>query len=121
MTAFSVTESLINHISTFGYHASSRVPKGHADTFVTVERTGGGASSFIDHPVMAVQVWAHSEDEAERAANELRNALLTSPPPQGIHSIRLETGPYPFFDDSTGSARYQMVLDITCQLTIKEN
>ena len=110
MTAFSVTESLINHISAFGYHTSSRVPEDHPDTFVTVERTGGGASSYIDHPVMAIQVWAKSEDDA----------LLTSPPPQGIHSIRLETGPYPFFDDSTGSPRYQMVLDITCQLTIKE-
>lgn len=121
MAAFSVTESLIGHIATFGCHVSSRVPKDHPDVFVTVERTGGGATSFVDHPVMAVQIWAQTEDEAEQAANELRNTLLTSPPPQGIHSIRLESGPYPFYDEGTSSPRYQMVLDISCQLTIKEN
>ena len=121
MGVFSVTEALINHVLALGYSASSRAPKKHPALFVTIERTGGGVVGFVDHPVFALQVWAQTEDAAEAAANALRNELLTTPPPVGIHSMKVSSGPYPFFDEATGSARYQMVLDIACQLTIKEN
>lgn len=116
MRAFSVTEAVVGWLGDLGYSASSRVPAGAADTFVTVERVGGGPASWVDRATLAVQVWAPTEDGAEGAANELRLRLLSERPPSGIHSVRVQAGPYPFFDDHTRCPRYQLVLDVAAQL-----
>jgi hypothetical protein len=50
-------------------------------------------------------------------ANEVRLLALTEAPPIGVHNIGVNAGPYPFFDESTRCPRYQIVLDITSQLT----
>lgn len=112
--AFSVTEALIGHINGMGYRASSRAPRDAGGPFVTVERTGGGVADMLDHPIMAVQAWAQSEDAAEEMANALRYRLVTEPPPSGIRSIRVNSGPYQFYDEFTRMPRYQLVLDVTC-------
>lgn len=114
--AFSVTEALIKHIKGLGYKASSRMPKEASYPYVTVERTGGGIADKVDHPFMAVQVWDETDERAEEAANALRISLILNRPPHGIHSIRVNSGPYPFYDEDTGKARYQIVLDIASQL-----
>lgn len=115
---FSVTQALVKHLRSMGYEASSRVPRKMPDEFVTVERVGGGTASLVDHPSMALQTWAQSDARAEEMGNAVKVALLMNPPPRGIHSIRVETGPYQFYDEETGRARYQMVLAVTCQLEI---
>lgn len=117
MTAFSVTEALVGHIGGLGFRASTRVPADMPDTFVTVERVGGGVADWIDHAAMAVQVWSRSDAQAEEAANSLRLALLAGDPPTGVYAIRVEAGPYQFYDEDTRRPRYQMVLDVTCQLS----
>ena len=115
---FSVTEALIAWVGSLGYEAHNRVPKGAPPEFVTVERAGGGESSLVDHPSMAVQCWAATEERAEAMANTLRLAMRTSRPPAGIHSVRVDAGPYPLPDEATRRPRYQFVLDVACQLII---
>ena len=116
MEAFSVTEAMVAWIASMGHRVSSRVRDDSALPFVTVERTGGGVHSLVDRPVMAVQCWATTEDEAESMANTLRLALLRTEPPAGIHSVRVNAGPYPLFDERTRTPRYQLALDVACQL-----
>lgn len=118
MAAFSVTQALVEHLKSMGYAASSRVPRKKPAEFVTVERVGGGTASKVDHPSMAIQTWADSDARAEEMGNAVKVALLVTPPPAGVHSIRVETGPYQFYDENTGKARYQLVLNVTCQLEI---
>jgi hypothetical protein len=72
---------------------------------------------MVDHPTVAVQTWAPTDDEAESMANEVRLLALTVAPPIGVYSMGVNAGPYPFFDESTRCPRYQIVLDITSQLT----
>lgn len=118
MHAFSVTEAMVSWLRKMDYEASSDVPGDMPAEFVTVERTGGGASSYVDHPVMAVQCWAPTPERAEALANEVRLRLLTEPPPEGVHSVRANTGPYKFNDPATRRARYQLVLDVACQVAV---
>lgn len=118
MGAFSVTEAMVAWLASMGYDASMDVPGAMPDEFVTVERTGGGASSMVDHPVMAVQCWALAGERAEAMANEARLRLLTETPPPGVHSVRANAGPYKFNDPDTRRPRWQFVLDVACQLAV---
>lgn len=118
MSAFSVTEAMVSWLSSMGHSASTRVSADAPASFVTVERVGGGVDSYVDRASMAVQCWAATDAEAEELANEVRLAVLTSQPPAGIHSVRAERGPYQFYDEATRRPRYQLVLDVACQLEI---
>lgn len=117
MATFSVTKALIAWVASLGYSASVRRYDGAPSELVTIERTGGGVESCVDHPMMAVQTWAATELRALEMANELRIALTTQQPPAGIHSVRANAGPYAFYDEETRLPRYQLVLDVSCQLT----
>lgn len=117
MATFSVTAAMVAWISSLGYACSARRAKGSPAELVTVERTGGGAASMVDHPLMAVQAWAPTEARAEEMADALRVALLTTGPPPGIHSVHVNAGPYQFFDEATRTPRYQLLLDVASQLT----
>lgn len=118
MAAFSITEAMVGWIASLGIRAATHPPVEAPDVFATVERTGGGVDSLVDHASVAVQVWAASETDAEEAANTLRLAFLTQAPPAGIHSVRVDSGPYPFWDEGTKMPRYQLALDVACQLEI---
>lgn len=118
MAVFSVTEAMVSWLSDMGYSASTRVPKSPPDGFVTVERVGGWVSSYVDRASIAVQAWAQTDAEAEALANSVRLDVLTSAPPAGIHSVRVERGPYQFFDPESRRARYQTVLAVSCQLEV---
>lgn len=117
MATFSVTEAMVAWVASMGYRAATRVPKNPPAELVTVERGGGGVRSMVDHPMVAVQCWAPTEERAEEMANAIRLAVLTSQPPAGVHSARVNSGPYPFFDEDTRCPRYQLVLDLSSQLT----
>lgn len=120
MAIFSATEAMVAWLSSMGYRVSTRVPKDTPDEIVTVERTGGGVDGMVDHPMMAVQCWAPTEARAEEMANAIRLAALTTAPPAGVHSVRVNSGPYPFFDEDTRSPRYQLVLGLSSQLTTND-
>lgn len=119
--AYSITEQTVAWLAGMGYAASTNPPKEAPESpseFVTVERTGGGAVDMLDHPMVAIQTWAHSDARAEEMANEIRLAALTGTRPLGVSRISVNSGPYPFWDEGTRCPRYQVVLDVTCQLMI---
>jgi hypothetical protein len=112
---YSVTEEFVNWLTTLGYRASTYPPK-TGDEFVTVERTGGGVTDMIDHPMIAVQTWARTAPRAEEMANDIRSIALVGALPRGVHRIDVNAGPYSFYDSDTRLPRYQVVFDVTCQL-----
>ena len=119
MRMYSVLAEFVTWLDERWYAASTIVP-GDDDAparFVTVERTGGSVADMVDHPTIAVQCWAPTDEEAEAMAVELRNSLLTELPPVGVTRITVNSGPYRFYDEYTRCPRYQLVLDVTCQLT----
>ena len=118
--AYSITEQMVAWLSSLGHRAMTHPCIEAPDCpqeFVTVERTGGYAADLVDHPTMAVQAWAQTEPRAEEIANEVRMACLTGDLPYGVHRIAVNSGPYAFWDEDTRCPRYQLVLDITSQLT----
>lgn len=117
--AYSVTEAFVSWLQSLGYSASTYPPKTGTE-FVTVSRTGGSVSDMVDRPMVAVQTWAKTEERAEEMATEIRDAALTGPRPFGVASIRINAGPYPFWDESTRLPRYQLYLDCAAQLIATE-
>lgn len=117
---YSITEQVVAWLSGMGFRAGTRPPKEGPycpQEFVTVERTGGGVQDLVDHPSFAVQAWAPTAPRAEEMANAIRMEALTGGLPHGVHSMRVDSGPYPYFDEETRCPRYQVVFDITSQIT----
>lgn len=114
---YSVTERFISWLSALGYTATTYPAKGATGTYVTVERTGGGVVDLVDRPEIAIQIWADTAADAEATANEIRNRIALGERPAGVFSAFVNTGPYPFYDESTDKPRYQIVLDCTSRIT----
>lgn len=115
--SYSVLDEFVQWLDGQGYVASSIVPESAPASFVTIERTGGYVEDMLDHPTIAVQCWGATDADAEDMALELRNRLLTEQRPLGVSSIRIESGPYRFYDETTRCPRYQLTLDVTCRLS----
>lgn len=114
---YSVTEEVIVWLSGLGYAASTYPKKNPPTEFVTVERTGGTVDDMVDHPSIAIQTWARSEARAEEMAVAIRNEAVAHSLPRGFSKMDVNAGPYPFWDESTGMPRYQVLYDCTAQLT----
>ena len=113
---YSIEEAVRNWLVDMGYDAYVRVPKDRPQKFVTVERTGGGVANMVDYPMVAVQTWAQTQAEAEEDACAIRMVALVGEPPEGVHSMRVNAGPYKFYDEDSMQPRYQTVFDVACQL-----
>ena len=113
---YSVTQAFVEWLVAKGYDAHTYPPSDAPDEFATVERTGGNVSDLVDHATIAVQTWALTEADAEEAAITIRDALLTGERPDGVARVDADAGPYPFWDESTGRARYQTVYTAHCIL-----
>lgn len=114
---YSVTEEFIKWLSGLEYDAYTYPPADAPDEFVVIERTGGNVENMVDYPTIAIQTWAKNQPRAEELANAIRNELLTSSKPYGVHHVTVNSGPYPFWDESTRLPRYQTVYDCTAYLT----
>ena len=113
---YSITEQFVTWLSDNGYAASTYPPKTGTE-FVTVERTGGSVTDMVDRPSIAIQAWAKTPTRAEEMANEIRELLLLGSLPYGVHSARIDSGPYPFWDEQTKLPRYQIALICASYLT----
>lgn len=113
MAAYSVIEEFVAWLSSLGYTASTYPARTSSGALVTVERVGGGVVDMVDRPQVAIQTWADTEAEAEAMAVEIRNEILLSSRPDGVMSAFVSSGPYPFWDESTGRPRYQLLIDCT--------
>lgn len=110
---YSVTESFVSWLSSQGYTASTWPRADAPSEFVTVERTGGGTSDMVDHPTVAVQAWAPTEERAEAMSVAIRNKLMCESRPRGVTKVNVNSGPYPYWDEDTRCPRYQTVYDCT--------
>ena len=114
---YSVTEAFVSHLLALGHEAYANVPADPPTEFVTVERTGGSVTDLVDHPSLAIQCWAATDEAAERLATVVRAQIVCGARPFGVTRIDVNSGPYRFYDEYTRCPRYQMALDATCQLT----
>lgn len=112
---FSPTQSFIEWLNAKGYDAYSYPPKDKTE-FFTVERTGGMVADMVDHPVFAIQAWAQTDTRAEELILTIRELLVTGDVPYGFYRVEPENY-YPWWDESTRLARYQLGLNCTSQLT----
>ena len=89
------------------------VPKNRPDSFVTVERTGGGRDAYglIDRPTIAVQSWAKTRYEAAQLANTVDAVMHSLVGYDGITSVVTNT--ITNFPSSDGVPRYQGLYEIT--------
>ena len=107
--AFSIIQALIEWLpGEIGVPAHDAPPDPRPRRFATVERVGGESAVGIDRPVLAVQLWAPSNAEAEELALECRDALnlraASIPCVHGVHA----GSPVSFPDPDSRSARYQI-------------
>ena len=114
--AFSIIQALIEWLpGEIGVPAHDAPPDPRPRRFATVERVGGESAVGIDRPVLAVQLWAPSNAEAEELALECRDALnlraASIPCVHGVHA----GSPVSFPDPDSRSARYQSTVRATPQ------
>lgn len=113
---FSIIAALVAWLpEQVGVPCYAQVPKQRPESFCDVYRTGGGAGTGIDRPVVAVRCWADTAYNAEQLALKVRDAVsLRAGEMVGVWGARVNSGPY----DSTESTRQpssQVVFDITCE------
>lgn len=94
-----------------GFDAYTFVPAERPARFQTVERTGGGVRNALDRPLLAVQFWAGTPQEAMADALQVRDmACKEGARPAGCH-LTVNAGPYPYDDPESGQARAQLVFE----------
>ena len=116
--AYSITEAVRDWLVDMGLDAYVRVPYDRPQRFATVSREGGNVENMVDYPTIAIQTWAQTEAEAEDDANAIRAVALFGVLPVGVHSMRVNSGPYPFYDKDSMQPRFQIVFNVACQLVI---
>lgn len=95
-----------------GVPVSAEVPKPRPDSFVTVERTGGGRSAaVVDSATLAIQCWGRTRYAASSLAREVDGALPDLAYEPGICRVG-RASLYNFPDGEGGGGRYQIVAEI---------
>lgn len=75
--AFDIEQALIDWLpGKIGCECLAEAPDPRPERFVTVERTGGEASLGVDRPMLAVQAWGKSSEDASALALAARDALV---------------------------------------------
>lgn len=92
-------------VETFG-----DVPSPLPDTFITVERVGGGQTDEIPRADIAVQSWGPTRAAAGQLNERVKAAMLASIARPEISRCHLDTD-YNFTDTTTNHPRYQAVFE----------
>ena len=102
---------IIEYLNKNGFKAYANVPSDRPDSFVTVERTGGGRDSvIIDRPMVVIQVWALKRLEASEMAYSIRDVLIDMVLEKNICKVSINSI-YNYPDAESGSNRFQLVVD----------
>lgn len=97
-----------------GYPVSFDVPKNRPQKFITIERTGGASTQFLDNPVIAVQVWDTSRWNASDVALRIvKPRLLQLWQHPNVGSVNVESVVNLPEPDAPYSPRYQIVISLT--------
>ena len=110
-----VEQSVIQALTALGYDAYADVPNPMPSAFVTVERTGGGASDKVDRPMLAVQVWADGRKAAADLADAVRCDLESLCGTYGFGAVRV-TSIYNWPDMESRKARYQLTVEAAAHI-----
>lgn len=114
--AYSVEREAIAWLAGLGYDAHFAVPGKRPDRFVTVSRVSGSVANRVDHPQVAIDIWAQSAEEASDAALAIREAALGGSRPSGVRSLEGVTGPVWAPDPETRQPCYELLLDMACRI-----
>ncbi|WP_040595119.1 hypothetical protein [Timonella senegalensis] len=100
----------LNRVKGVGF-ASADVPATRPKAFVTVERVGGPRELHLDHPRLAVQCWSDTRHKASELASEVAEIIREMVVHPNVGRVAISSI-YNFPDPSSGSARYQMTVEI---------
>lgn len=90
----------------------TEIPKDRPEKFVTLERTGGTRSNYIETATMAFQMWAPTLYEAASLCETVKAIVDASIALPDIAAVELVSNGN-FTDQSTKTYRYQAVYNIT--------
>lgn len=100
----------LNRVKGIGF-ASADVPASRPKVFATVERVGGQRDLHRDHPRLAVQCWSETRHKASELASEVAEIIKGMAVHPNVGRVAISSI-YNFPDPSSGSARYQMTVDM---------
>lgn len=90
---------------------TTEIRQGMGDTFVLIEKTGGGSSDRIFTSKIAVQSWAGSIYGAMSLNERVKEAMLNLPTVKEVTKCSLNSD-YNYTDTATKHPRYQAVFDV---------
>lgn len=88
------------------------IPERMPDTFVFLEKTGGGEQEHICTATLAVQSYAPSLLKAAELNEKVKDAMRALSTLDAVSRVQLNSD-YPFNDTARKRRRYQAVFDIT--------
>lgn len=88
------------------------VPEKMPDTFVRIEKTGGGEQEHICTATIAVQSYAPSLYRAAELNEKVKTAMRELITLDRVTRVQLNSD-YPFTDTARKRRRYQAVFDVT--------
>lgn len=109
---------IIGALKALGHPVSGDVPAERPQRFVTVERTGGKQTPYVDHGTFAVQAWADTRAKAGElaqtvAANITMRLAKDNP---NIAQASVESM-YNFPDPDSATPRYQITMTAIIKLS----
>lgn len=90
---------------------TTEIRQGMGDTFVLLEKTGGGMSDRIFSSTFAVQSWAGSIYDAMALNERVKEAMLNLPAIKEVTKCSLNSD-YNYTDQATKHPRYQAVFNV---------
>lgn len=88
------------------------MPEQMPDSFVLIEKTGGGRDNHIDRATIALQSYAPSMYEAAELNYVVKALMDAMPDTENVFRCKLNSD-YNFTDTSVKRYRYQAVYDLT--------
>jgi len=110
-----VEQTVIQALASMGYSAHADAPNPHPESFVTVERTGGGTRDRVDAAQLAVQVWAGRRKEAADMADAVARDLESLTGTLGLGRVSVQSI-YNWPDPQSRMARYQLTVAATAHI-----
>lgn len=90
---------------------TTEIRQGMGDTFVLIEKTGGGMSDRLPSSKIAVQSWADSLYNAAVLNERVKDAMYNLPSVKEVTRCSLNSD-YNYTDTATKHPRYQAVFDV---------
>lgn len=105
-TVFDYMKSILTDVP-----VEMEIRQGMDDTFVLIEKTGGGMSDRLFSSTFAVQSWGKSIYEAMLLNERVKEAMLNLPSVKEVTKCSLNSD-YNYTDTATKHPRYQAVFDV---------